>query len=510
MATLSINGQNVQVDDSFLQLPKDQQNATVDEIASSLKPKAEQSSVGVGEDLAGVAKSAPGRIVAGLAGIPGDLYHAGLRALGDNLTPESSYGSGAISRALGSDYEAQTGVGKVAQKAVDFVPAVIGGPETLGAKLLTRVAAPVAASEIGGQIAGPYGEVAGALAGAVGGTAAANRFKAMAAARNGATPTIDELKSASRAGYKDPEVAAVQIKPAAVDNLAAKIENDLVGQGFRPNNQGQTFGIVNELKGAPGAVGVADLDASRKALGIIAKEVDAVGMPTANAVSARAAIKHIDDFLPNLQQSELLAGDAAKANSILSDARQNWGAAKRAEQAQTLLANAELNAASANSGGNFQNSIKQAFKPLLKNNAAKAVGYNADELAALNKVVRGTWTGSAARAAGNLLGGGGGLGMLAGGAAGYEAGGVPGAIAAGVIGKSLKSVGAKSTFNAVKDLDKLLRSRSPAALAMAASLPPSVIQKLPAKSKAILSAMSVQPLTNPVNQPRTNPSQGDS
>lgn len=36
MATLKINGQNVTVDDSFLKLPPDQQNATVDEIAQKL------------------------------------------------------------------------------------------------------------------------------------------------------------------------------------------------------------------------------------------------------------------------------------------------------------------------------------------------------------------------------------------------------------------------------------------------------------------------------------------
>lgn len=38
MATLTINGQRVKVDDSFLSLPPDQQNATVDEIARSLRP----------------------------------------------------------------------------------------------------------------------------------------------------------------------------------------------------------------------------------------------------------------------------------------------------------------------------------------------------------------------------------------------------------------------------------------------------------------------------------------
>lgn len=39
MATLTINGQKVQVDDSFLSLPPDQQEATVEEIAKSLGPK---------------------------------------------------------------------------------------------------------------------------------------------------------------------------------------------------------------------------------------------------------------------------------------------------------------------------------------------------------------------------------------------------------------------------------------------------------------------------------------
>lgn len=475
---------------------------------SAAKPPPSESG---GPSLTGVGKSLGAGLaegVIGLAGLPGDLYHMGLRALGDNLTPESRFGSNAIKRSVegytGEFYKPKGAIEETASKIGQFAPAVIGGPETLAAKLATRVAAPAVASEVGGQVAGPYGEVAGALLGAAGGSAAANKFRQMAAARNAAsvTPTVDELKAASRAGYKDPEVAVVQIKPSAVDNLATTIENDLTTQGFRPNNQGQAFGIVNELKGAPGSVNVADLDSARRALGVVAKEVDSVGMPTANAVAARSAIKRIDDFLPNLQQADLLAGDAAKANSILNEARQNWGAAKRAEKVQTLLSNAELNAASANSGGNIQNSIKQAFKPLLKNNAAKAVGYNADELKALNNVVRGTWTGSAARAAGNLLGGGGGLGMLASGAVGYEAGGAPGAIAAGLAGRGLKSVGAKSTFNAVRDLDRLLRSRSPAALSLAATLPPTALQALPKKSKAILAAMSIQPVANPVNQPR--------
>lgn len=456
--------------------------------------KPAESGPGIGEDLASVAKAAPGRIVAGLAGIPGDLLHLGMRALGDNLTPESNYGSSAIARSLGSDYEAKTEPGRIAQKTADFLPALIGGPETLGVKALTRVAAPVAASEAGRAVGGPVGEVAGALAGATGASSIANRFNS---AVKGAVPTVDELKNAARAGYKSSDVEAVRINPQAVDNLAGKIENDLVGQGFRPKGQAGVFDIVDELRGAPGAVNVADLDAARKALGVIAKEKDAVGQATANSTAARSAIKHIDDFLPNLSQADLLAGDAAKANRILEEARQNWAAAKRAEQVQTLRANAELNAAAANSGQNIQNATKQAFKPLIKNNYAKAVGYNAEERAALNRVVRGDMMGSAARFAGNLLGGGGGLGMLAGAGAGYAAGGPEGAITAALAGKGLKAIGNRATFNAVNNLDRLLRSRSPAALKLAAQLPPQVVAKLPKKSAAILAAMSARSVIAP-------------
>lgn len=457
-----------------------------------------------GSSVGGVAKSLGTGLaegVIGLAGLPGDAMHLGLRALGDNLTPESAYGSNAIKKGIegytGEFYKPKGAIEETASKIGQFAPAVIGGPEALGAKLLTRAVAPAVASEVGGQVAGPYGELAGALGGAVGATTAANKFKAMAAARNAPNLTVDEIKAASRAGYNHPEVAAVQIKPQAVDNLATTIENDLAQSGFRPNNQKSVFDTVSELKGAPGPVAVADLDSARKALGVLAKEVDGVGRPTANAVASRKAIGHIDNFLPNLNQADLLAGDAAKANQILDTARKNWGAAKRAETVQTTLANAEINAAASHSGANIQNATKQAFKPLLKNNAAKAIGYNDEELGALNKVVRGTWMGSAARAGGNLLGGGGGLGMLASGAVGYHEGGVGGAIATGLAGRGLKMIGNRSTFNAVKQLDTMLRARSPEALQLAASLPPQVIQHLPKKTAALLAALSAEPLLAP-------------
>jgi hypothetical protein len=456
-----------------------------------------------GSTLGGIAKSVVTGLVNGalaIAGLPAELAHL---YAPDQNDPNPLGIAGLQAKAAPYLHTPQGALEETAAKIGEFAPAVIGGPETLGARIATRAVAPAVASEAAGKLTEgtplqPWAEAAGALAGGIGAPAAMSKLAELGAARAASKtlPTIEDLKSAARTGYKSPDVAAVAIKPQAVDNLATTMENDLLQNGFRAKNQASAFNVIDELKNPPGPVRVADLDSARKALGTIAGEVDGVGKPTANAVAARQAIGHIDDFLPNLSQSDLIAGDAQKANAVLSEARQNWAAAKRAEQGQTLLGNAELNAASAHSGGNLQNSIKQAFKPLAKNNYAKAAGYNDEERAALDKVVRGTFAGNAARLTGNILGGGGGLGMLASGAAGYgvgseeggPVGGVAGALAAGLAGRGLKAIGTRSTMNAVKQLDQLLRSRSPEALKLAASMPPAVIQRLPRKSAAILAA----------------------
>ncbi len=458
-------------------------------------------SIGIGEDLLNVAKSAPGRLVAGVAGLPGDLYHLGLRALGDKLTPESAYGSHAIRQGLGSDYEAQRAPGKIAQNAVDFAPAVIGGPETMALKLATRVAAPAVASEIGNEVAGPIGGLAGALGGAAGATAAARKFQTMAAARNAAPElTALETKAAARAGYQSQDVKDVKFAAAPTNDLADKVTLDLRANGFRPNidQSGKpVFQLVDELRGASN---VADIDGVRRALSNIAKERDQIGQLTPNAAAAVKAIDHVTDFLPNLKQADLIAGDAGKAASILEKARGDWAAYKKASLVQNTLGNAELNAAAAHSGGNLQNSIKQAFKPLLKNDGAKVASWSDAEKAQLEKIVKGTFASNTARVAGNILGGGGGLGMLASGAAGYQAGGAPGAIAAGLAGRGLKMAGARSTFNAVKKLDQMIRAGSPEALRLAAQAPPQVIQQLPTKTQQLLQSLI---LADPVlSQPR--------
>lgn len=194
MATLDIGGRQVSVDDGFLKLSPDQQNAAVEEIAASLGPAAKpqvppQGGSGV---LADVAKSggvglARGGI--GILGLPGDLAELGARGidratqyvggkLGVDVAPRKdaapTYGSGDITKAVesqaGEFYKPQTRAGRFAETVGEFAPGMIGGPAGLGRRALTQVVAPGLASEAAGQAtegtkAEPYARVAAALLG---------------------------------------------------------------------------------------------------------------------------------------------------------------------------------------------------------------------------------------------------------------------------------------------------------------------------------------------------------
>lgn len=392
--------------------------------------------------------------------------------------PSSSDIQKGIEGVTGDFYKPKTTAGEYAQTIGEFAPAAID-PEAYvgrlpsileaGKGLLTKVLAPATASETAGQAtkgtaAEPYARAAAAVVG--GGLAdTLNRAKSIAA------PTVDELKTAARAGYNHPDVAAVRIAPAATEHLADTIASDLQfgpNSGFRPTNPAHApvFDEVNNLRSntPQGAVGgpmpktVADLDNVRQALGNLAKEKDAVGQMTPAAAAASRAIDRIDDFLPKLKQGDLLAGDAANANQILETARGNWGAAKRAEEVQTKLENGRIQAASTYGGGNINNATRQALRPLQKDNFRRAGGYNADEKEALARAVEGNWVGNTARQIGKL---GPDTGLK-----GIHHIGAAVATGGASIPLSLATLAAKvggdvSTRRAVNNLETQLRERSP-------------------------------------------------
>lgn len=370
------------------------------------------------------------------------------------------------------DYKPQTVAGGYAKTGAEFLPgAFLGGGEGLLSRLATRVAAPAIGSETLGLLtkdtaAEPYARMAGALAGGVGGSSLAN---VLSRAPEVGAPTIEELKDAARAQYNSPDVKAVRINPDATDFLHHWIQNDLengTNAGFRAANEPKTFAAIAELSNPNASMGrsvgapatIDDIQSVRKVLGRIADQKDATGNLTSDAVAANRAIGHINTFLENIQQPDLVAGNADRARTILQDAGQNWGAAKRAEEIATRAENARIQAASTYGGGNINNAMRQALRPLVKNDFQKARGFNDQERQALEDAVTGSRAGNLARQIGKL-GPDTGLKGLEHIVAAFKTGGAS-------IPLSLASLGAKiggdaSTRRAINNLGTMLRERSP-------------------------------------------------
>lgn len=411
-----------------------------------------------------------------------------LTAMQDSLSSRGS--KGPIEGLMSTGRAIMGGLGLIASPIAGAARSLIGHPMAQATQAVGSVIAPeIAAKQDPKQL---YE------------TAAGDAETALMAAKPGvrapapvAAPSVAELKAASRAAYRSPEIAAVQINPQSTANLATQIENRLVNQGFRPANEGPVFTVLNELRPPAGvtAVGVNDIDSARKALGIMARERDAAGAATPRAAAASIARDAIGDYLPNIPARDVLAGDAARASEILGEAQANWGAAKRGEGIDLQLTRAERQAAKSGMGGNVENAMRQKIATIL-DNPKRTAGYSPAEIQAMEDIVRGTRGRNALRAMGKL-GVDGGLSLMLNTGAAIGSGGatIP-VTAAGTIARML---GQRATARAGTGLSEMVRNRSPLATGQRgqaavqqAILPPGPSQATSIPYAAIVSALLQQ------------------
>lgn len=311
-------------------------------------------------------------------------------------------------------------------------------------------------------------------------------------------PSVTDLKTASRGLYQDPAVTGLEIKPQPVANLSTKIENDLLQRGYRPKQAGGTFEEVKALTPGPGvqSVNAMDLHSARKALGVYAREVDAVGKPTAEAAAAMLAKEHLNDFLPNINQTDVVSGNARLAAELMKEADSNWSAAKRGEKVDLQLTRADRQAAKSGSGSNIENAMRQKIASML-DNPARSVGFSDAEKAAMEEIVRGTPTRNVLRKVGKL-GVDGGLSLLLHAGAALPSGGATVPFAVG--GTLARKIGEHLTSNAGSRLSESVRSRSPLAVsnmgqaAVGRALSPQVSQKAKALAAALMQPRGALPM----------------
>jgi hypothetical protein len=376
------------------------------------------------------------------------------------------------------DYEPQTVAGGYLKTGAEFLPGMaIGGPRALLPRFATNVAAPAVASETAGLFtkgtdAEPYARVGGALLGGAGASKVANSL-AEARALKSTTPALADVKSEATNAYDTltSRNVATPIQQSVLDSVANDITTTLNNKGIRPSTAQSIHNAVAEIKSPAtgGAPDVADLVAARQSVkGLL-------GSPDANKAGAFVALQKIEKAIEQNSPGTMKS---------IREADKNYAAVKANEALDKRVAKADLQAAGENSGMNVGNKIRQQVTSFLSSSEAKYL--DAATKADLEKIVRGTWTQNGMRAVANLLGGGGGLGMMVGGTAGYQAGGWPGAAAGAAAGRGFKMINNRSVTNQAERAAEAIRRRSPLGQQNPLVLPPMLNPLLSGASSALL------------------------
>lgn len=418
MPTLNVNGKSVKVDDGFLKLSPDEQNAAVDEIAKSLPTQR-----GVFDKLTG----ADG----------GERYQT---------WPEKLVRGVASGVASGATLPGDVMAGK-------------DSPDNTGRVLeLATMGTPASAAARAGERAIPG--VAKAIS-----------------EKPAAVPTTRELAEAGTKDLNAFRESGLEVTSNSVADLARRIQQRLYDEkGISEIDAPATFAKLKALENAPPGsyATAANLKSLRDSLGNTAQNFNP--QAAKDQLASSRAIAALDEFIPNVASKDVLAGSPTKAGEVLEKGRGNYAAAMRSnditgvlDRARTgILERAEGRAQAANSGRNMDNTLRQKTEAVLEK-PKEISGYNDAEIAALEHVVDGGAGRNLARNIANKLGGGGGAAQTifagAGAGAGAAVAGWPGAVMGAAVPATVGSA-AKAIANALakrdmRSVDELLRKRSP-------------------------------------------------
>ena len=507
MATLNIGGKRVTVDDSFLSLSPEQQNATVDEIAGSLglgSGQADPAQIPQGERSEGyqnalsqmsgmtqnparaqydalpawqkplVAASDIVQLTANGATMGwGDKAAAGARSLfngksyEDELAEQRRLTTAARKRSGGAGVAAEI-VGAVAgAKGLSSKGATLSG--RLGTGTMEGAKGLAARSGLMGVEGAGYGALTaagndedigtGALVGlgaGVGGNLvgeglSAGLNKLFGRSSTPAAATVDDLKDAGRQAFKRADDSGLAFNQDGINRLRSNVINDLTERGFDPINEPGIMPVIKRLQSMGDNITLTGLQSLRQ----VASNGFRPGMKSNNAM-VTGIIKRIDELVEGADPATVLMGaDPAAAAAAMKEGRSLWHRASKAETVEKLLDRGSLNAGSSGSGGNVENATRQQLKRLLTSETLGR-GFNQAEKEAIRKAVLGSKTQNALRLAGKLSPQGNGLMLYLGGAGSVAVPHI--AIPAMIAGYGAKKTAEHLSKRSVAQLVKLITS----------------------------------------------------
>lgn len=397
---------------------------------------------------------------AAVTDIPGEIagaFKSAVSTIGDNLNPFSQSRMDSIERqskapsmiaALGESISQTLGAGK----GLAAIPEAALSPITGTAR--SAIGHPYSA--LTGM---PYEQAKDVVDTAMMGIKPIGATPKGIVSKSAPSPSAAEIKTSGSKGYQSSEVTNLELNPQPIATLAQKIESDLLNRGHRPGNSKGVFDEVQALNPQTGvrSVLIADLESVRAALGQYAGEVNAIGKPTSQAKAANTAKNHIDDYLDALKPGDVISGNSVAGIARLKQARADWAAGSRAEEIDFRLSQSERQAAKSGSGSNIENARRQKIDKVPERGLTPAEKIKRDE------IVLGNRTRNTLRKAGKL-GIDGGLSAMLHSAMAMGSGGM--SLPITVAGTVARKLGEFLTVRQIRQLQEMIRARSPLAQSM--------------------------------------------
>jgi len=318
------------------------------------------------------------------------------------------------------------GAGAIAKSATPL--------KMLGAEVAAAVGSGTGAA-VAEQIApdNPLAETAAALVGGFSPMVAASMLKRGAA--KVAAPTVDELAATKNAAYGQVDQMGVKYTPQSYGGLVSKVEAVAKAKNISPTRHPKASSFIADMKArfANGAT-LTELDQLRQEV-----RRDLIrSSDESEQFFGEVILDEIDDYIAKAGTKDIIAGDPVAGNAAILNAREANSRLKKTETVEDAIYRAQLNAASSGSGGNLNNTLRQAFKSILLN-PRKRRGFTDEEISVMEQIVSTSKGEDALRLLGKLAPNGNGLsawlGLLA---ASQGYGAVP---AVGMVAKALADRG---------------------------------------------------------------------
>lgn len=193
-----------------------------------------------------------------------------------------------------------------------------------------------------------------------------------------------DLKSQADAAYTASRAAGLQVADTAMGRMASDIAAEAKRAGIDPTLHPKATTALARIEKASGQpLSLEEIDTLRQIVGDARGSIEAGERRIGQIMADK-----LDDFLDNLQPSDIASGDKAGVAKI-NEARERWNRMRRTETIEDAVTTAQHRTAATGSGGNVNNAIRQEIRKILDNKRAVRP-FSAEERKLMERVVMGS------------------------------------------------------------------------------------------------------------------------